>query len=136
MRNLYMSIPRKWRSRIALWVAAFLVGQFVIWIWGLETLLTILIFLIFVAALFRTFGLTRAVKMERWSIEQFLGRIRGMVIFAFLPAAWELIRNPSISSIISLLLLLLCGLIIWDSFGKIIKSWGRTSLSTRRRRRR
>ena len=136
MRNLYMRIPQKWRSRIVLWVASFLFGQFVIWIWGLETLLTILIFLIFGAALFRTFGLAQALKIERWLREQFLGRIRGVVIFAFLPAAWELIRNPSIPSIIGLLLLLLCIVIIWDSFGKIRNSWGITNLSTHHQRRR
>ena len=136
LRNLYSKIPPKWRYRIIRWIVPPLVGQIIIWIWGLETLLTILIFLIFIAAVFRTFGLTQALKIGRLSVEQFIGRIRGIVIFAFLPVAWELIKDPSISSIIGLLVILLCVITIWDSFGKMINNWGRTRRVSCRKRRR
>ena len=136
LHNLYMRIPLKWRRQIVPWIVSLLFGQIVIWIWGLETLLTILVCLIFAAALFRTFGLSQALKMERCSIGLLLGRFRGMIIFAFIPVAWEFIRNPSISSIIGLLVILLCVITIWDSFGKMINNWGRTRRVSRRKRRR
>jgi len=136
LRNLYSKIPPTLRYRIISWIVSLLVGQIIIWIWGLETLLTILIFLIFIAAVFRTFGLTQALKIERLSVEQFMGRIRGIVIFAFLPVVLELIKDPSISSIIGLLVILLCVITIWDSFGKMINNWGRTRKVSHRKRRR
>ncbi len=136
LRSLYEKVPKKWRARIIRWVLSFSFAMIIKLIWGIETLLTILIFLIFIAALFRTFGLTQALKIERLSIEQFIGHIRGMVIFAFLPVAWELIKDPSISSIIGLLVILLCVITIWDSFGKMINNWGRTRRVSRRKRRR
>ena len=132
LHNLYMKIPLKWRRQIVPWIVSLLFGQIVIWIWGLETLLTILVCLIFIAALFRTFGLSQALKIERCSIGLLLGRFRGMIIFAFIPAVWEFIRNPSISSIIGLLFILLCVLMIWDSFAKTINSWGSRRRNPRR----
>ena len=136
LRNLYIKIPPEWRYRIIRWIVSLLVGQIIIWIWGLETLLTILIILICIAVLFRTFGFKQALKIERLWAEQFIGRIRGMVIFAFLPVAWALIKDPSISSIIGLLVIVFCVITIWDSFGKTINNWGRTKRVSRRKRRR
>lgn len=132
LSSLYEKIPKKWRVRIIRWVLSFSFAMIIKLIWGFETLLTILIFLILIAALFRTFGLTQALKIERLSIEQFIGHIRGVVIFAFLPVAWELIKNPSISSIIGLLVILFCVITIWDSFGKTINSWGSRRRNPRR----
>ena len=136
LQNLYLKIPENWRPRIIRWVISFLFGLIITLIWGVETLLTILIIILFISALLRTFGLTEALKLERWSVAQFFGRIRIMMIFAFLPAVWELIRNFSLSSAISLLIIALCILFIWDSFAKVIKNWGRNTLRPRRRRRR
>ncbi len=135
LRSLYEKIPEKWRVRIIRWVLSFSFAMIIKLIWGFETLLTILIFLILIAALFRTFGRTQALKIKRLSIGQLMGQIRGVVIFAFLPVAWELIENPSISSIIGLFVILFCVITIWDNFGKTINSWGRTRRVSRRKRR-
>lgn len=138
MHSLYTRIPEKWRSRIILWIASFLFGLIIIWIWDIETLLVVLILLSLIAALFRTLGLTQALKLERWALDQFLGRIRGIVIFAILPAVWvmakDLIENPSMSSALALILVLLLIVIIWDRFERIRKGAGKVSLDSSRRR--
>ncbi len=136
LHNLYMRIPLKYRRQIVPCIISFLVGQIVIWIWGLEALLSILICFIFIAALFRAFGLSQAIKVERRLIGLLFGRFRGMIIFAFIPVVWEFIRNPSITSIIGLLVILLCVTVIWDKFGKIIDNWGGKRSSSRRKGRR
>ena len=136
LRNLYMSISRTWRVRIIIWAVSFLFGLIVRLIWGVEALLTILILGIFVSALFRTLGIDEAWKLEKWSVGQFFGYFRGVIIFAFLPVIWELIKNPSFDSAITLSVVILCVLFIWDSFGKTINNWGRTRMTPRRRRRR
>ena len=136
IRNLYMKIPEKWRPRVIRWVISFVLGLIITLIWGIEILLTILIIILLVSALLRTIGLTEALKLERWSVAQFFSRIRGMIVFAFLPAIWGLVRNPSLSSAIGLVILILCIVFIWDSFANIINKWGRTTLKPRRRRRR
>ena len=134
LQNLYWKIPQKWRPRIISWVTSFLFGLIITLIWGVETLLTTLIFILLISALLHTFGLDKARKLEHWSIAQFFGRIRGMIIFAFLPVIWELLRDFSLSSVISLLILALCIVYIWDSFANLIKSWGKTRYTTRYRR--
>lgn len=140
MRNLYMNIPRKWRSRIILWVVSFGLGLIITLIWDAGTLLAILLFFILIAVLFRTLGLTQALKLERWAVGRFLGHIRGMVVFAILPAIWvvvkDLIENPTMSSALALILVLLLIVVIWNRFEQIKDGWRRTNLSSRRRRHR
>ena len=135
MQNVYLKKPEKWRPQIIRWVISFLFGLTITLIWGVETLLTILIIVLFMSALLRTLGITVALKWERWSVAQLFGRIRGMIIFAFLPTVWELIRNFSLSSAISLLVLALFIVFIWDSFAKPVKNRGKFYYTSRRRRR-
>ncbi|MBA7469550.1 hypothetical protein ES707_04821 [subsurface metagenome] len=130
--RLYLSIPRKWRVRITLWVVSFLFGLLIIWIWDLVTLLSLLIVISALSTIFNRFNFART--LGKWAHSQFLGRIRVMVIFAFLPAAWELVKNPSLSSMIGLLALLLVITLIWDKFEQIISSWGKTKRRSRPRR--
>ena len=97
-------------------------------VWGVGTLLVVLIIISLIAALSRTFGLTQALKLERWARGQFLGHIRGMIIFAILPAIWvvakDFARNPSISSALVLILVLLLVMVIWERFERIQKGKG------------
>ena len=130
--RLYLSIPRRWRVHITLWVVSFLFGLIIIWIWDLVTLLSLLIVISALFTIFSRFDFARTIG--KWAHSQFLGRIRVMVIFAFLPAVWELVKNPSLSSIIGLLVLLLVITLIWDKFEQIIKSWGRTKRRPKPRR--
>ena len=70
-----------------------------------------------------------------WSIKQYFKRIRGMIIFALLPAAWELIREFSLGSILALCVLIIVALSIWEKFDEIIKNTSRQLFGKRRRRR-
>ena len=113
LHNLWMSIPRKWRRRILFWLVSFLFGLLITWIWDIGTLLVILLVISLVASLLRIGG------AERWALEQYRGRIRGMMIFALLPAAWEA------TSILDFVLVLLIMVIIWVRFEQIPKRWSR-----------
>lgn len=118
--NLWERIPRKWKVSGLLWVVSFLAGLLIDAICGAGTVLTILLIIYVIALIFRL------INLGQFAIEQFWGRIRGMIIFAMFPALWEIIKklisNPSESAVIEFLLTVLVIVILWDAFGKMIKS--------------
>ena len=101
-------------------MVSFLAGLLIDAIWGVGTLLTILLIIYAIALIFRL------TNLGQLAIEQFWGRIRGMVISAMFPALWEIIKklisNPSESAMIEFLFAVLVIIIICDAFGKMIKS--------------
>lgn len=118
--KLWKGIPRKWKISGLLWVVSFLAGLLIDAIWGVGTLLTVLLIIYAIALVFRL------TNLGQFAIEQFWGRIRGMVVSAMFPALWEIIKklisNPSESAIIEFLFAVLVIVILWDAFGKMIKS--------------
>jgi hypothetical protein len=123
LRDLYERIPEKLRKLIVSVLLPFLIGLIITLIWGVETLLVIL-FLLFCLSylLFKLFGSTWVRESGEWSITQFFKRIRWMLIFALLPAVWELIRNFSLESIIAVLFIVIIALTIWKRFDELISS--------------
>lgn len=119
--ELWKKTPTKWK----LWVASAIVGLIIIWIWDIGTLLALFLVVSLVAALLR--GLLPSSKLEQFALEQFWGRIRGMIIFAFLPTLFvtigQLLSDFSLSSLISVLVVLFVILFIWDWFEKLPKRW-------------
>ena len=135
LRTLYEKIPTKLRKPIVHWVFPFIVGLIITLIWDVGTLLAVLVVLFAIFFLIGKLGSRRAQVASEWSIKQYFKRIRGMIIFALLPAAWELIREFSSESILALCVLIFVGLSIWERFDKIIKNTSRQLFGKRRRRR-
>ncbi len=135
LRDLYTRIPKKWK----IWILSFLIAWLIRWICGVETLLIILIFAIALPVLFRNLGDTKALIIGKQAVRQLFGYFRGVIIFAFLPVVWELvcdlIRNPSLESIIELVVIIIVILVIWKKFDEIIGKYIRQNFGTRRRRR-
>lgn len=140
LRSLYEKIPKKSRKPVVNWVFPFLFGLLITWIWGVGALFTILLILFFVSAMISALGNREARVIGKWSIGQYFKRIRGMILFALLPAVWklvlELIKNPSLESILPLLVIFIVALSIWVKFEEIIKDITKQIFGTRRRRRR
>jgi len=137
LRNLWNRIPEEWKSRIIRWGVSFIFGLLIIWIWDIGTLLVILFILFFVFYLvFNLFGGWETRAISQWSITQFFSRIRGMLLFALLPTAWELIKNPSLESIIGICFLVIIALTIWERFDQMMKNFFQNAFGTRNRRRR
>ena len=134
LHDLYSKIPPKWK----LWILSFLFGLVVTLIWDIGALLVILFLIGVIAAMFVSLGFAKTSRVERWALDQFWARIRGMLVFAILPAAWEIIKNlinsPSTSSVFELLVILLIVAVIWDRFEIIRKSWRGIGMKPRRRR--
>ena len=132
LRNLWAWIPNKWK----LWILSFIIGLIISLIWGIGTLLVILFLLFFLSYLIlNLFGGREARVVSQWSITQFYKRIRGMLIFALLPALWELIKKPSLENIIGILFLVIIALTIWDKFDDLIGDINKQFFGKRRRRR-
>ena len=132
LRNLWTRIPGKWK----LWILSFIIGIIITLIWDVGTLLIIL-FLLFVLSylVFNLFGGRRMREVSQWSITQFYQRIRGMLIFALLPALCELIKQPSLENIIGILLLFIIALTIWDKFNELIGDINKQFFGKLKRRR-
>jgi hypothetical protein len=132
LRSLYQRIPTRWK----LWILSFLLGLLITLIWGVGVLLFILLALFIVSYfLFSIVGSRKVREVGQWSITQYFKRVRGVILFALLPTAWELIRNPSLDSIIALVVLLFVALSIWDKFDEIMSDFTKGIFGTRRRRR-
>lgn len=140
LRSLYEMIPKKYRKPVVHWVLPFIFGLIIIVIWDVAILLVTLFLLFIVFYLFYVFGSYKAREVGRWSITEYFKRIRGMIIFALLPTAleiiWELIREISLESIIALCVLGIVALSIWERFDKIIEDITRQLFGKRWRRRR
>jgi len=134
--NLYERIPKKFRKPIIHWVLPFIVGLIITLIWDVVTLLSILFLLFIVFYLLYVFGSHKAREVGRWSITEYFKRIRGVIIFALLPTAWELIREVSLESIIALCVLGIVALSIWEKFDEMIKDITIQFFGKKRRRRR
>ncbi len=135
LRILYEKIPRKFRKPIVHWVLPFIFGLIITLIWDVGTLLITLFLIFTISFLISELGNRGARAVGDWSIKQYFKRIRGMIIFALLPAAWELIREFSLGSILALCVLIIVALSIWEKFDEIIENTSRQLLGKRRRRR-
>jgi len=135
LRILYEKIPRKFRKPIVHWVLPFIFGLIITLIWDVGTLLITLFLIFTISFLISGLGNRGARAVGGWSIKQYFKRIRGMIIFALLPAAWELIREFSLGSILALCVLIIVALSIWEKFDEIIKNTSRQLFGKRRRRR-
>jgi len=133
--GLYHRIPKKWRKPIFGWVLPFLFGLIITLIWDVGTLLVILFLLFAISFLVYELGLKGARVIGVWSITQYFKRIRGMLLFALLPTLWELIKKPSLESIIGICFLIIIAFSIWDKFDEIMGDFTRKTFGTRRRRR-
>ena len=119
-------IPPDWRRAIVLWAASFLIGIVTTLIWGVTTLLTVLIIAYAVALL------CRLTKIAQWAMKQFWGHIRGMTISAMLPGLFQIVKNMvtsfSLDAFIQLMVMLFLIAFIYFKFDDIIKdSLGRKS---------
>jgi len=135
LRILYEKIPRKFRKPVVHWVLPFIFGLIITLIWDVGTLLITLFLIFTISFLISKLGNRGARAVGDWSIKQYFKRIRGMIIFALLPAAWELIREFSLGSILALCVLIIVALSIWEKFDEIIKNTSRQLFGKRRRRR-
>ena len=135
LRSLYEKIPKKFRKPIIQWALPFIFGLIITLIWEVGTLLVILLLIFVISFLISELGNRRARAAGKRSIKQYLQRIRGMIIFALLPAAWELVKEPSLDSIIALCVLIIVVLSIWGKFDEIIEDTTRQLFGKRRRRR-
>ncbi len=132
LRNLWERIPNNWK----LWGLFFIVGLIITLVCGVGTLLVVLFLLFFLSYLiFNLFGDRQARVIGQWSITQFFKRIRGILLFALLPTLWELIKKPSLESIISICLLLFVALSISNKFDEIIGNVRGQYFGKRKRRR-
>ena len=135
LRDLYTRIPKKWK----IWILSFLIAWLIRWICGVETLIIILIFAIALSVLFRNLGGTKTLIIGKQAVRQLFGYFRGVIIFAFLPVVWELVRNlirvPSLEPIFELVVIIIVILVIWKRFDEIIEKYIRKNFGTRRRRR-
>lgn len=133
LRKYWSLIPNKWK----LWIASFILGLIIVLIWDISTLL-ITLFILFVLSylIFNLFGDKEARVFSQWSITEFFKRIRGMLIFALLPTVWELIKKPSLESIISICFIAFIALTIWEKFNEVISNFNKSTFSTRRKTRR
>jgi hypothetical protein len=121
LRNIWVKIPDRWRGRILSWGLPFLFGLVIVWIWGIGTLLVVLFVLFLILfLLFNMVGDGRIKAASQWSITEFFTRIRGMLLFALLPIAWELIKDPSIESITGLFVLAILALFFWNRFNQMM----------------
>lgn len=136
LRSLYDKIPEKLRKPVVHWVLPFLFGLIITLIWDVGTLLIILFLLFIVFFIISELGNKDARAAGKWSINQYFKRIRGMIIFALLPAAWELIKEHSLDSIIGLVILIFLALSIWNRFDEIMKDFTKKFFRKQRRRRR
>ena len=143
MRNLrssYDKIPKPLRKPLLQWGLPFLIGWIITQFWGIATLFAILIFVFTLFYLIAVFGSKRARIASEWSIKEYLKRIRGMLIFALLPAAWELIKKPSAESLIAIIVIIFVAATIWQRFDEAIEDvtsqlFGRSRSRTRSRAR-
>ena len=135
LRGLYGKIPKEFRKPVVHWVLPFIFGLIITLIWDVGTLLIILFLLFIISFLISELGNRGARAVGEWSIKQYFKRIRGMIIFALLPAAWELIREFSLGSILALCVLIIVALSIWEKFDEIIENTSRQLFGKRRRRR-
>ncbi len=76
---------RKWTKRLIKWAIAFAIGWLVEWLVGTLWLLVGLLSISLLAAVLRM-G-----KTQRWMLDEFWGQIRGMVIWAMLPAFFPIL---------------------------------------------
>ena len=136
LRTLYEKIPTKLRKPIVHWVLPFIFGLIITLIWDVGTLLAVLVVLFAIFFLIGKLGSRRAQVASEWSIKQYFKRIRGMIIFALLPAAWELITEISLESIIALCMFVIIALSIWEKFDEVSEDIRRQLFGKRRRRHR
>lgn len=132
---------RRWRKRLPLWTASFLLGAALRWWLGDERLLVALLGVSLLAALFHALGLGAARRVERGSLNHLWNTARGMVVFALLPTAWQALKavfgQPNTYSIQSLALTAAIIGVVWLFFGVLPRTWGgRTSRRGTRRHRR
>lgn len=134
LRILYEKIPKKFRKPIVHWVLPFIFGLIITLIWDVGTLLIIVFLLFTISFLLSELGNRGARAVGEWSIKQYFKRIRGMIIFALIPTAWELIKEASLGSILTLCVLIIVALSIWQKFDEIIVDITRQLFRKRRRR--
>ena len=137
INDLYEKIPKKLRKPLFHWVLPFILGLIITSIWGIGTLFAIIIisFLVFYM-IYNLVGNSKSKEISRWSITEYFKRIRGMIIFALLPTVWELVREVTLESIISLCILGIVVLSIWEKFDEVIKDVTVQLFGKKRRRRR
>ncbi len=135
LRSLYEKIPRKFRKPVVHWVLPFIFGLIITLIWDVGTLLITLFLLFIISFIISELGNRGARAVGEWSIKQYFKRIRGMIIFALLPMAWELIREFSLGSILALCVLIIVALSVWGKFDEIIENTSRQLFGKRRHRR-
>ncbi|MFC1989714.1 hypothetical protein ACFLVW_04045 [Chloroflexota bacterium] len=136
LSSLYERIPKNFRRPIIQWVLPFIFGLIITLIWDVGTLLIALFLLFIIFFLISELGNRGARAVSEWSIKQYYKRIRGLIIFALIPAAWELIREISSESIIALYVLGIVTLSIWEKFDETIEDITGQLFGKRRRRRR
>jgi hypothetical protein len=135
--NYLNKIPHQWQKRLIKWGIPFLFGLIIVLIWDIGTLLVILFMIFFLSFLiFSIIGGTKTKQFSQWSITEFFKRIRGMLIFALLPVAWELIKKPSVDSIIGICVLGIVALTIWQRFDQMIADMLKSMFGVRNKRKR
>jgi hypothetical protein len=121
LRRLYEKIPKKWRKSLLTWSFSFLVGLLITQIWGVDTLLVILLLFFAIFFFIYEFGIKRARIASEWAIGEYFRRVRGAIIFALFPTFIELFKDFSLDSIFALIILIFVTLTIWRKFDEIIE---------------
>ncbi len=119
VRKILNKIPPKWRWSLISWALAALFSWIIMWLFGLQTLLAIYLVIFAIASIIGRYG------EANWAITQFIKHLRGIMIFALLPAIWpvikEIMTNFSWVLIVELLLIGYLIVYVWQSFDKVIE---------------
>jgi hypothetical protein len=110
---------RKWLISGLIWIASFSIGLLISHFWGIGILLLILIVTYIIALVLHRN------KVVTFTVKQFWGRIRGIILFTLLPAFLEIIRKLiisfSLSAVFELVLAVLFIALIWTFLSKIME---------------
>lgn len=103
------------RNRILVVAGTWVVFKLIAWIWDIGTLLSWLIIGFAIALMVAESGMKKAQWVQEWFYVKFAEQIRGLVVFAMLPIAFEAlitwVRMRDSGSLIALLIIV--GLIIY-----------------------
>jgi len=136
LRTIYKKIPNKWK----IWILTFLIAWIIRWLFGIEVLLTILIFTIAICILLRSLGVKGTLVIGKQAVGKLFGYFRGVIIFAFIPVVWELVRalfsNPSLDYFLQLAIVVIVMIIIWRRFDDLIAQFIKQNFGTHHRSRR